>query len=165
MTHWNPGKGGDFREWRIPRIPPPPPPQKKACTFGSRLGNRSVFILDPRLMFMFCFLLLFQPGHLAIPEAYTRPPDLLPHRTDLTIQDTVSSLHSLAAYWFSTGITFLRPVRIHCLSWETKLIIVLPWELEFPLGVKNSGDFSLGTVKKKKRILQSWTVVHLTKVH
>ena len=49
-------------------------------------------------MFMFCFLLLFQPGHLAIPEAYTRPPDLLPHRTDLTIQDTVSSLNSLAAY-------------------------------------------------------------------
>ena len=84
-----PGKG-DFSEGRIPRTPPPP--LQEACTSGSRLGNRSVFILDPRLMFMFCFLLLFQPGHLAIPEAYTRPPDLLPHRTDLTIQDTVSSL-------------------------------------------------------------------------
>jgi len=35
------------------------------------------------------FFVLFQPGHLAIPEAYTRSPDLLPHRTDLTIQDVV----------------------------------------------------------------------------
>lgn len=32
---------------------------------------------------------LFQPGQLAIPDTYTRAPDLLPHRTDLTIQDTV----------------------------------------------------------------------------
>ena len=32
----------------------------------------------------------FQPGHLAIPEAYTRSPDLLSHRTDLTIQDVVT---------------------------------------------------------------------------
>jgi len=31
----------------------------------------------------------FQPGHLAIPDSYTRSPDLLPHRTDLTIQDVV----------------------------------------------------------------------------
>ena len=116
---------GDFREWRIPPPPPPAPhhfpKNQEACTSGSRLGNRSVFILDPRLMFMFCFLLLFQPGHLAIPEAYTRPPDLLPHRTDLTIQDTVSSLYSLAAYWFFTCITFLRPMRIHCLSWDSLL--------------------------------------------
>ena len=35
-------------------------------------------------------------------------------------------------------------MRIHCLFWETKLIIVLPWELEFPLEVKNSGDFFIG---------------------
>ena len=28
--------------------PPPPPPE--ACSFGPRLGNRSVFILDPRLI-------------------------------------------------------------------------------------------------------------------
>ena len=33
---------------------------------------------------------LFQPGQLAIPDTYTRAPDLLPHRTDLTIQDTVN---------------------------------------------------------------------------
>ena len=59
-------------------------------------------------MFMFCFLLLFQPGHLAIPEAYTRPPDLLPHRTDLTIQDTVSSLYSLAAYLVFYGYNILK---------------------------------------------------------
>ena len=32
-----------FREWRIPRTP------QEARTFGSRLGNRSVLILDPRL--------------------------------------------------------------------------------------------------------------------
>ena len=38
---------------------------------------------------------IFQPGHLAIPEAYTRAPDLLPHRTDLTIQDTVLSFYLL----------------------------------------------------------------------
>ena len=74
------------------------PRKEDFSAFGSRLGNRSVFILDPRLMFMFCFLLLFQPGHLAIPEAYTRPPDLLPHRTDLTIQDTVSSILTTNAY-------------------------------------------------------------------
>ena len=33
---------------------------------------------------------LFQPGQLAIPDTYTRAPDLMPHRTDLTIQDTVN---------------------------------------------------------------------------
>ena len=32
-----------FREWRIPRTP------QEARTFRSRLGNRSVLILDPRL--------------------------------------------------------------------------------------------------------------------
>ena len=32
-----------FREWRMPRIP------QEARTFRSRLGNRSVLILDPRL--------------------------------------------------------------------------------------------------------------------
>lgn len=46
--------------------------------------------IDPRLNFTQANKLIreLQPGHLAIPEAYTRPPDLLPHRTDLTIQDT-----------------------------------------------------------------------------
>lgn len=30
------------------RLDPPPP--LEACTFDARLGNRSVFILDPRLV-------------------------------------------------------------------------------------------------------------------
>ena len=29
--------------------PPPPPPPLEACTFGDRLGNRSLLILDPWL--------------------------------------------------------------------------------------------------------------------
>ena len=40
------------------------------------------------IIITFCSF-LFQPGQLAIPDTYTRAPDLLPHRTDLTIQDTV----------------------------------------------------------------------------
>ncbi|XP_015750527.1 PREDICTED: integrator complex subunit 9 homolog [Acropora digitifera] len=46
--------------------------------------------IDPRLNFTQANKLIreLQPGHLAIPEAYTRAPDLLPHRTDLIIQDT-----------------------------------------------------------------------------
>ena len=41
------------------------------------------------IIISFCSF-LFQPGQLAIPDTYTRAPDLLPHRTDLTIQDTVN---------------------------------------------------------------------------
>ena len=41
-------------------------------------------------------------------------------------------------------------MRIHCLSWETKLIIVLPWELEFPLGVKIVEIFYYGPLKKEE---------------
>lgn len=46
--------------------------------------------IDPRLNFTQANKLIreLQPGQLAIPEAYTRAPDLLPHKTDLTIQDT-----------------------------------------------------------------------------
>lgn len=41
-------------------------------------------------------------------------------------------------------------MRIHCLSWETKLIIVLSWELEFPLGVKIVEIFYYGPLKKEE---------------
>lgn len=41
-------------------------------------------------------------------------------------------------------------MRLHCLSWETKLIIVLPWELEFPLGVKIVEIFYYGPLKKEE---------------
>ena len=120
------------------------PPLQEACTFGSRLGNRSVFILDPRLMFMFCFLLLFQPGHLAIPEAYTRPPDLLPHRTDLTIQDTVSSLNSLAAY--------LVFHRYNILTTNAYSLLILGNQTyhSAPLGVKIVEIFYYGPLKKEE---------------
>ena len=30
-------------------MPPDPPPPLESCAFGARLGNRSVFVLDPRL--------------------------------------------------------------------------------------------------------------------
>ena len=40
-------------------------------------------------------------------------------------------------------------MRIHCLSWETKLIIVFPWELEFPVGVKIVEIFCYGPLKKE----------------
>ena len=33
----------------MPPDPPPPPPALESCAFGARLGNRSVFVLDPRL--------------------------------------------------------------------------------------------------------------------
>lgn len=41
-------------------------------------------------------------------------------------------------------------MRIHCLSWETKLIIVLSWEREFPLGVKIVEIFYYGPLKKEE---------------
>ena len=135
MTHWNPGKG-TLGRGAYPGPPSPPPPLQKACTSGSRLGNRSVFILDPRLMFMFCFLLLFQPGHLAIPEAYTRPPDLLPHRTDLTIQDTVSSILTTNAY----SLLILGNQTYHS----------APLGAWVSLGSQNSGDLLLRTFKKRR---------------
>ena len=34
----------------FPDPPPPPPLAVEACAFGAYLGNRSVFILDPRLL-------------------------------------------------------------------------------------------------------------------
>ena len=49
----------DFRELKCKQIPgeassqtppPPPPLAVEACAFGAYLGNRSVFILDPRLL-------------------------------------------------------------------------------------------------------------------
>ncbi|XP_031573815.1 integrator complex subunit 9 homolog [Actinia tenebrosa] len=45
--------------------------------------------IDPRLNFGQANKLLreLKPGHLVIPEVYTRTPALLPQRTDLTIQD------------------------------------------------------------------------------
>ena len=51
---------GDFREQKskkihwgaCPRIP------LEACAFGTRLGNRSVFILDPRLSIVLFYLLV-----------------------------------------------------------------------------------------------------------
>ncbi|KAK3739105.1 hypothetical protein QZH41_018245 [Actinostola sp. cb2023] len=45
--------------------------------------------IDPRLNFSQANKLLreLKPGHLVIPELYTHTPTLLPHRTDLTIQD------------------------------------------------------------------------------
>ena len=133
MTHWNPGKR-TLGSAAYPG-PPLPSPLQEACAFGSRLGNRSVFILDPRLMFMFCFLLLFQPGHLAIPEAYTRPPDLLPHRTDLTIQDTVSSILTTNAY----SLLILGNQTYHS----------APLGAWVSLGSQNSGDLLLRTFKKR----------------
>ena len=45
----------DFRELKSKQIPgeassQTPPPPGKACAFGAHLGNRSVFILDLRLL-------------------------------------------------------------------------------------------------------------------
>ena len=42
---------GDFRELKSKKAPGPP----KTCAFGARLGNRSVFILDPRLNIILYF--------------------------------------------------------------------------------------------------------------
>ena len=149
MTHWNPGKG-TLGRGAYPGPPLPPPYLQKACTSGSRLGNRSVFILDPRLMFMFCFLLLFQPGHLAIPEAYTRPPDLLPHRTDLTIQDTVSSLNSLAAYLVFHRYKILTTNAYSLLILGNQTYHSAPLGAWVSLGSQNSGDLLLRTFKKRR---------------
>ena len=60
---------GDFKEWKSKKFPGGARLRTplEACAFGARLGNRSVFILDPRLfslgssaaVFRFCFCFCF----------------------------------------------------------------------------------------------------------
>ncbi|KAJ7350140.1 Integrator complex subunit 9 [Desmophyllum pertusum] len=74
----------------FPSIHEPEFPYLEALAPYQPLAMKACYCpIDPRLNFTQANKLIreLQPGHLAIPDTYTRSPDLLPHRTDLTIQD------------------------------------------------------------------------------
>lgn len=110
------------------------------------------------IIITFCSF-LFQPGQLAIPDTYTRAPDLLPHRTDLTIQDTVNDFALTDVHrgqWsedvLARAIT-CEQERSDFLDWTTQKALLLCFKTTFSMLSKR---FSTQVENRSMKMLDSF---------